>query len=129
MNENELKTSATMTSINGIALMNAFKKRGLSHSEIAVSFGYSKSYFSSCARSGVMRTSLAELLWNEHNIPLDEYKAGEVPAAATNGTQGTEYDTIYRAVCDAINDCQQGIFAAMYGAMKKAIRDDKEGRL
>ena len=113
------KTS-TMTKINGTALLNAFKSRGINHAEIAEQFGYSKSYFSSCARTNTIRTSLAELIWNECNIPLDEYKSKE---HAEKLDSEELYETVYRAMVDAINDSQTGIYAACYGAFKKALNE------
>lgn len=112
--------TSTMTSINGGALLQAFKKRNLNHKEIAQEYGYSQSYFTSCARHGAIRTSLAELLWNEHNIPLDEYKAGDDTAAPA---ANSSYEIVYKAVCDAINDAQNVIYAAVYGAIKRAFKE------
>lgn len=118
--------TSTMSPINGTALMTAFHKRNLSYSEIEEQFGYSKNYFRTCARTGSMRTSICELLWNEYNIPLDEYKAG-VDDNAPAGTVA-QYDTIHKAVYDAISESQDMIYAAFYGAMKKVLKEYNEGR-
>lgn len=126
MNKKTTPITSTMTRINGAALMEAFKKRNLPYSEIAEQFGYSKNYFTSCARTGSMRTSLCELLWNEYNLPLDEYKAG-VDTDAPAGTVA-QYDTIHKAVYDAISECQEMLYAAVYGAMKKCLKEYSEGR-
>ena len=118
------KISQTMTPINGTALLKAFKDKGISPSEVAEQFGYSRNYFQTCASRGVIRTSLAELLWNECNINLDLYAAGEVKTEVQNDEL---YTTVYKAICDAINDMQGCLFAAFYGALKK-IEANKEER-
>lgn len=128
--------SSTMTEINGTLLANALKKRNLNSGDISEQFGYSRSYLNACIRNNAISTSLAELLWNEFNIPLDEYIAhkADMPKTAepvnADGKKDDEAEQLYqvmrRAYTDAFNDVQGGLFAAVYGAMKKAMRE--EGR-
>lgn len=118
-----------LTKINGTALIRAFKNRGMKHSDIAQQFGYGAGYFNYCARENTIPTALAELLWNELNIPLTEYSA-EMPLEARGDEKWqTLYETIYKAFLDAFNDVQGGIYASVLGAMRKALKEDREGGL
>lgn len=119
------EVSSTMIKVNGTALMNEFKKRGLNPADIAQSFGYARSYFATSARNNALRASLAELLWNEYNIPLDAYKDGNTVESGREGY--VDYDKIYevskKAFVDALNDSMTGMYATIYGAIKKAQKE------
>lgn len=63
--------------IDSEKLRNAFKRRGLTASEVSQEMGYSRNFLSKHLANGTTTKTVALLLEKMYNLPLDDYKMTE----------------------------------------------------
>lgn len=63
--------------IDSEKLRNAFKRRGLTASEVSQEMGYSRNFLSKHFANGTTTKTVALLLEKMYNLPLDDYKMTE----------------------------------------------------
>lgn len=63
--------------IDSEKLRNAFKRRGLTASEVSQEMGYSRNFLSKHLANGTTTKTVTLLLEKMYNVPLDDYKVTE----------------------------------------------------
>ena len=118
-----------MTRINGDRLKKELVDRELAHTVVSEEIGYSKSYITKCCQTGFMRKSAIEAIEAKTGIPADTYVdpdpiVEEIPADIPEDAgkiiidRDILEDIIRAGVAKGIEEAQNTIFGAFYGALK-----------
>lgn len=118
-----------MTRINGNRLKKELADRDLSLTILSEDIGYSKTYISKCCQTGFMRKSGVEAIEAKTGIlaetfvdpdPIVEKIPVEIPEDAGKIIVDRDVleDIIRVGVAKGIEDAQNTIFGAFYGALK-----------
>ena len=96
------------------------KKRGVSPTQVAESFGFSRHYIHNAVSAGWLNETCAVLLERVYGIKREAYEAVDVPvetAQPETKSDGIDHDKLY-----------QTIYTAVYHAYKQVLIDRKNGK-
>lgn len=106
--------------IDSEKLRNAFKRRGLTASEVSQEMGYSRNFLSKHLANGTTTKTVVLLLEKMYNLPLDDYKVEE-PAGQISFDLNQPEQKIVKPVID-YDELENRIYKAVY----QVIFDMKE---
>ena len=116
-----------MVKIDGEALREQFRKRGLAASRLCKDIGVYASYFANAMRRGVMPNMMIMILESCYDIPRDSYVLPE-ETEEKNETETTAVEVISRSADDFFSEenmkkLYQLMYSAVYAAMKCALNE------
>lgn len=105
--------------IDSEKLRNAFKRRGLTASEVSQEMGYSRNFLSKHLANGTTTKTVALLLEKMYNLPLDDYKMTEPNPEPEQQEEQLPGQMTFQLPSVSKDDLQKIIYTAHYEAMKR----------